>query len=159
MPDHALILTPADAAVDAVRQCARLGVPVATVVADGFLAGDPPGGDRRRVAAEHPGRSTLRLLGPSSLGVVNLHDRTGPHRQRRVRRADLPAGDVFVASQSGSALGALLSRGGEMGLGFRSMVSTGGELDLTLGEICHASVGDPLVAQLRAVHGKHRPCG
>ncbi len=146
VPDHVLILTPAGAAVDAVRQCARLGVPVATIVADGFLDGDRAGRDRRRALRSILDSSTLRLLGPGSLGVVNLHDRMALTGNAAFREPDLPAGDIFVASQSGSAIGALLSRGGEMGLGFRSMVSTGGELDLTLGEICHASVGDPLVA-------------
>ena len=43
VPEHALILTPADAAVGAVRECAELGVAVATVVADGFLGGTPDG--------------------------------------------------------------------------------------------------------------------
>ena len=146
VPDHVLILTPAGAAVDAVRQCARLGVPVATIVADGFLDSDRAGRDRRRALRSILDSSTLRLLGPGSLGVVNLHDRMALTGNAAFREPDLPAGDIFVASQSGSAIGALLSRGGEMGLGFRSMVSTGGELDLTLGEICHASVDDPLVA-------------
>ncbi len=146
VPDHVLILTPADAAVDAVRQCARLGVPVATIVADGFLDTDRAGRDRRRALRSILDSSALRLLGPGSLGVANLHDRMALTGNAAFREPDLPAGDIFVASQSGSAIGALLSRGGEMGLGFRSMVSTGGELDLTLGEICHASVDDPLVA-------------
>ena len=146
VPDHVLVLTPADAAVAAVGQCARLGVPVATVVADGFLDSDRAGRDRRRAMRHILDGSSLRLLGPGSLGVVNLHDRMALTGNAAFREPDLPAGDVFVASQSGSALGALLSRGAEMGLGFRSMVSTGAELDLTLGEICAASVDDPLVA-------------
>ncbi|WP_396043572.1 hypothetical protein [Aeromicrobium sp. UC242_57] len=58
---------------------------------------------------------------------------------------DLPSGNVFVASQSGSAIGALASRGKEMGVGFRGLVSTGGELDLTLGEICLSTVDDPAI--------------
>ena len=146
VPDHVLVLTPADAAVAAVGQCARLGVPVATVVADGFLDGDRAGRDRRRALRHILDGSSLRLLGPGSLGVVNLHDRMALTGNAAFREPDLPAGDVFVASQSGSALGALLSRGAEMGLGFRSMVSTGAEFDLTLGEICAASVDDPLIA-------------
>ena len=145
VPDHVLVLTPADAAVAAVGQCARLGVPVATVVADGFLDGDRAGRDRRRALRHILDGSSLRLLGPGSLGVVNLHDRMALTGNAAFREPDLQAGDVFVASQSGSALGALLSRGAEMGLGFRSMVSTGAEFDLTLGEML-ASVDDPLIA-------------
>src|SRR3954447_22769526 len=71
VPEHALILTPADAAVAAVRECARLGVAVATVVADGFLAGTPDGDRRRAELREILAASSLRLLGPSSLVVAN----------------------------------------------------------------------------------------
>ena len=36
IPDHAYIVTPTEAAVEAVEECGRLGVKVATVLADGF---------------------------------------------------------------------------------------------------------------------------
>src|SRR3954462_2964510 len=36
IPDHAYIVTPTEAAVEAVEECGRLGVKVATVRADGF---------------------------------------------------------------------------------------------------------------------------
>src|SRR3954469_4257114 len=64
VPEHVLVLTPADAAVAAVRQCAELGVTVATVVADGFLPGTPDGDRRRRDLREVLDGSALRLLGP-----------------------------------------------------------------------------------------------
>jgi len=146
VPEHALILTPADAAVEAVRECAEVGVAVATVVADGFIAGSPAGEERRRALLEIVGDTSLRLLGPSSLGVANVRQHMALTGNAAFAEDRLPAGDIFVASQSGSALGALLSRGAEMGLGFAGMVSTGNELDITLGEICLAAVDDPAVA-------------
>src|ERR1700722_7218993 len=36
VPEHAFILTPTDAAIDALQECAELGVPVATILAAGF---------------------------------------------------------------------------------------------------------------------------
>jgi acyl-CoA synthetase (NDP forming) len=56
---------------------------------------------------------------------------------------DLPVGRIFAASQSGSMIGALLSRGKARGIGFSGLVSVGGEVDLSLGEICAATVDDP----------------
>src|SRR5919197_4559556 len=155
VPDHALILTPADAAVAAVRDCAELGVPVATVVADGFLASTPDGARRREQLLEIVAGSTLRLLGPSSLGVANPVRAMALTGNAAFAETALPAGDVFVASQSGSALGALLSRGAEMGLGFAAMVSTGNEFDLSLGEICLAAA-DGGTARAGRGGGDHR---
>lgn len=146
VPDHVLVLTAADAAVEAVRECAELGVPVATVIADGFLPTDADGRRRRAELAQIVEGSSLRLLGPSSLGIANLPRRMALTGNAAFADESLPSGDIFVASQSGSALGALLSRGAEMGLGFASMVSTGNELDLSLGEICRSAVDDPQVA-------------
>ncbi|GAA2409713.1 acetate--CoA ligase [Actinomadura vinacea] len=145
VPDHVFVLTGADLAVEAVRECAGLGVTVATVMADGFLDGDERGGARRAELREIVGTSGIRLLGPGSLGVAALGHGLALTANAAFAEPGLGQGGVFVASQSGSAIGALLSRGKEMGVGFRGMVSTGNELDLTLGEICLASVGDPRI--------------
>jgi acyl-CoA synthetase (NDP forming) len=56
---------------------------------------------------------------------------------------ELPRGRVFVASHSGSMIGALVSRGKARGAGFAGLVSVGGESDLCLGEICMATLDDP----------------
>src|SRR5215203_673182 len=74
-PDHAYIVTPTDGALVAVEECGHLGVPVATILADGFTESDRDGAARiarlRAVCAE----TGIRLVGPSSLGVVNLRDK------------------------------------------------------------------------------------
>lgn len=143
IPDHVYIVTSADAALDSLQECARLGVAVVTLMADGFTESDPAGAERTQRLKGIVESSTTRVLGPSSLGVVNLSDGFLLTANAALAEPDLPRGDVFVASQSGSAIGALLSRGKSMGIGFRGLVSTGGELDLTLGEICLASIEDP----------------
>src|ERR1019366_874955 len=43
VPEHAYIVTGTDAAVEAVQECGRLGVKVATVLADGFTEAGPGG--------------------------------------------------------------------------------------------------------------------
>jgi len=48
-----------------------------------------------------------------------------------------------VASHSGSLIGALVSRGKARGVGFASLVSAGNEIDLSIGEICAATLDDP----------------
>ena len=145
VPEHAFILTGSDAAVDAARACAERGVRVATIMADGFVDSDE-GGTARRLGLQQIARELgMRVLGPSSLGVVNVHERLALTANAAFAEPDLPTGPVFVASHSGSVIGALVSRGKAMGIGFSGLVSTGGELDLSLGEICLATVDDPRV--------------
>ena len=55
-PDHAYIVTPTDAAIDAVAECGKLGVKVATVLADGFA--EPAAKDwRAKGACATPARA------------------------------------------------------------------------------------------------------
>ena len=75
VPEHAYIVLPTDAAVDAVEECARLGVKVATVLANGFSEAGAEGRAREDRLREISARSGLRIVGPSSLGVVDLRRR------------------------------------------------------------------------------------
>ncbi len=55
---------------------------------------------------------------------------------------ELPVGRIFAASHSGSMIGALLTRGKARGIGFAGLVSVGNEVDLSLGDICEATLDD-----------------
>jgi acyl-CoA synthetase (NDP forming) len=142
-PDHAYIVTPTDAAIDAVAECGRLGVKVATVLADGFTeAGE--WGDMRVARLRDICASTgIRVVGPSSLGIVDLRTCAMLTANAAFDEKDLPTGRFFAASHSGSMIGSLLSRGKARGIGFAGLVSVGNEVDLSLGEICEATVDDP----------------
>src|SRR5258708_27275442 len=75
-PDHVYIVTPTEAAVEAVEECGRLGVKVATVLADGFAETGGEGLARERRPRDTCARTGIRLVGPSSLGVVDLRTQT-----------------------------------------------------------------------------------
>nr|WP_255542849.1 acetate--CoA ligase family protein [Azospirillum sp. INR13] len=144
-PDHAFILTGTDAAIAALEECGRLGIPVATVLAGGFSEAGGAGAERERRLAEIGRSYGVRVLGPSSIGVVNVHERLVLTANAAFAEPDLPEGGVFVASHSGSLIGALLSRGKARGVGFAGLVSVGGEVDLSVGEICEATLDDPKI--------------
>ncbi|WPO43954.1 acetate--CoA ligase family protein [Tardiphaga sp. 42S5] len=143
VPDHAFILTPTEDAVDAAAECARLGVPVATILASGFSEGGEEGqklvARLQKICAD----TGLRILGPSSLGAINLRHKTIITANAAFAEPDLPAGGIFVASHSGSLLGGLISRGKSRNVGFAGLVSVGNEIDLSLGEVCSATLDDP----------------
>ncbi|SKB74079.1 Succinyl-CoA ligase like flavodoxin domain-containing protein [Arthrobacter sp. 31Cvi3.1E] len=66
-----------------------------------------------------------------------------PDRKRCRREPNTPQGGIFVASQSGRVIGALVSRARGRGIGFAGLVSVGGEADLSVGAICEAALEDP----------------
>jgi acyl-CoA synthetase (NDP forming) len=142
-PDHAYIVTPTDAAIEAVAECGKLGVKAATVLADGFTE-NGEWGDMRVARLRDICKSTgIRVVGPSSLGIVDLRTRAMLTANAAFDEPDLLSGRFFAASHSGSMIGSLLSRGKARGLGFAGLVSVGNEVDLSLGEICEATLDDP----------------
>lgn len=145
VPQHAFILTNSEPALAAVEECGRLGIPVATLLAGGFSESGAEGAERERRLRELGLRYGVRILGPSSLGVVNLHAHLVLTANAAFAEPGLPVGGIFCASHSGSMLGALTSRGRARGIGFAGLVSVGGESDLCIGEICAATLDDPQV--------------
>jgi acetate---CoA ligase (ADP-forming) len=143
VPDHVYIVTPTDAAIEAVEACGRLGVKVATVLADGFAETGAQGLAREARLREICAATGIRIVGPSSLGVVDLRSRAMLTANAVFDEPDWPPGRIFAASHSGSMIGALASRGKASGLGFAGLVSVGNEIDLSLGEICEATLDDP----------------
>jgi acyl-CoA synthetase (NDP forming) len=144
-PDHAYILTPTEAAIEAVEECGRLGIPVATVLAAGFGETGADGEAREARLRTACAATGVRLVGPSCLGIVNLNDRVLLTANAAFAETELPKGRIFAASQSGSLIGALVSRGKARGIGFAGLVSVGNEVDLGIGEICAATLDDPAI--------------
>jgi acetate---CoA ligase (ADP-forming) len=142
-PEHVYIVTPTDAAVAAVEDCGRLGVKVATVLADGFAEAGREGLAREARLRTACARSGMRLVGPSSLGIVDLRSKAMLTANAAFDETELPVGRIFAASHSGSLIGALLTRGKARGIGFAGLVSVGNEVDLSLGDVCAATLDDP----------------
>jgi acyl-CoA synthetase (NDP forming) len=116
----------------------------------------------------------VRLLGPNSMGVINTHARTALTTNAAFEADSIATGRVALVSQSGSMMGALLSRGAARGMGFSHLIGTGNEADLTAGEICSMLLDDPnvdvvclfleairaadrLAAAARKAHGRGKP--
>jgi acyl-CoA synthetase (NDP forming) len=143
VPEHAYIVAPTEAAMEAIEACGRLGVAVATVLSDGFAEAGAAGIARESRLTEIVQTTGMRIVGPSSLGIVNLRNGALLTANAAFDEPDLPVGKIFGASHSGGMLGTFLSRGRACGIGFAGLVSVGNEVDLALGEICLASLDDP----------------
>lgn len=145
-PEHAYVLAPTESVVEIVEQCARKGVKVATILAAGFAEAGEQGIERERQLKVLVEKTGIRVVGPSSLGVVNLKNGLLLTANAAFAEAGLPAGDVLVASHSGTMIGALVSRGKARGIGFGALVSIGNEVDVGIGELCAATLDSPEVS-------------
>jgi acyl-CoA synthetase (NDP forming) len=142
-PEHAYILAPTDAVLQSVEQCARRGVKVATILAAGFAEAGDEGRAREAKLLEIASKSGMRIIGPSSLGVVNLKNGLLLTANAAFAEPELPTGNIMVASHSGTMIGSLVSRGKARGIGFGALVSMGNEVDLGIGELCAATLDWP----------------
>jgi acyl-CoA synthetase (NDP forming) len=143
VPDHAYVLLPTEAVVDAVAACGKAGVPLVTVLADGFATAGGIGAARSAQLKKVSDETGVRVIGPSSLGVIDFRARLMLTANAAFGEPDWPVGRVFAASHSGSIIGALAAHGKARGIGFAALVSAGLEVDLGIGEMCAATLDDP----------------
>jgi acyl-CoA synthetase (NDP forming) len=143
LPEHAYIVASTDATMEAIEECARLGVPVVTALANGFSETGAEGTAREARIKAIIQQTGTRLVGPSSLGVVDLRHKAFMTANAAFDEPNLPVGRIFAASHSGGMIGTFLSRGKARGIHFAGLVSVGNEVDLSIGEICAATLDDP----------------
>jgi len=172
--DHAFVMAPGDAVEQALEDCGRRGVPVMSVYSDGFADAGAAGAARQLRLATRAKELGVRLLGPNSMGVVNLPGRLALTVNAVLEMDAPPAGTTSIVSQSGTMLGTVLSRGAARGLGFAKLVSLGNEADLGAGEVVELLAADPdtrvillfletvrdaprLAAAARAAHAAGKP--
>jgi len=139
--DHAFIMV--QDVEGAIEDCGRKGVPVASVFSDGFADAGADGMARQLRLAARARTLGVRLLGPNSMGMINLAGRVALTVNAVLEMDSPPAGATSIVSQSGTMLGTVLSRGAARGLGFAKMVSVGNEADLGVGELVELLAADP----------------
>ncbi|SFG88833.1 acetate--CoA ligase family protein [Pseudomonas sp. NFACC45] len=139
-PDVGLVLLSAKRSIEAVRSLAKLGCKAAVILASGFAEAGEDGHDLQQELKAAAG--SMRLLGPNTIGLVNLSARIPLSASGALEITDLPAGHVAVVSQSGGILGALLSRAAGRGIGLSSLISTSNEVDLEVSDFIDYLVDD-----------------
>jgi acetate---CoA ligase (ADP-forming) len=139
-PDVAIVLVGGAKVTDAVRQLAAIGTHAAIVLASGFGESGPEG----RALQEELKRAagTMRLLGPNTIGLVNVSERIVLSASNALVTDEIIAGNIALVSQSGGILGSLLSRAQAAGIGFSKLVATGNECDLEVADFIHHLVDD-----------------
>jgi acetate---CoA ligase (ADP-forming) len=141
--DVAVIALPAAQVPATVAQCAQRGISHAVVLGGGFRETGEEGAalERAMVAAAREGG--VRLIGPNCLGLVNVPARAYAAWGSLTRPPRVEAGPVSAVLQSASLGTSLVMQCAAEGIGFRLLVTSGNEADLTAPEILDFYVSDP----------------
>lgn len=140
--DHAFIMVPAQSVPEAIAQCCEKKVPVVTIFSDGFAETGAAGREKQEELLKLARASGVRLLGPNCIGLLDMHTHLVLSVNAVLEHAEIKPGATAIVSQSGSMMGALMSRGLGRGTGFSKLVSVGNESDLAVGEITDLLVDD-----------------
>ncbi len=139
--DVAFLAIPAEAAVQAVRDCARAGLSAAIVGSAGYAESLEAGGAERqaelaRIAAEEG----IRIVGPNCNGIYNAHlplsiGFNTAHAKRQ------PIGGISIFSHSGALFDAMAGRLHMLGAGLSLFASAGNEADLSVLDYMEYAIG------------------
>lgn len=125
-PQLALICTPAASVPGLIAECGRRGIKGAVILASGFaeVGGEGAALEREMMAkAEAHG---VRIIGPNTSGVFNLH-----HQINLLALDNVRPGDVGIISQSGNMLLSLALEAQHNGhVGFSTYVGPGNQSDI-----------------------------
>ena len=127
-PDAAIVLLGADRAQASIQALAERGAGAAIVLAGGY--GEMGAAGAHRQAELRAAAGTMRVLGPNTIGLVNVTDRITLSASGALELEGLQPGGVAVVSQSGGIMGSLLSRAVDRGIGLSKLIATGNEVDI-----------------------------
>lgn len=141
VPEVAVVLLGAERAHLAVKELAERGCAAAIVLASGYTETGEEGARRQQQLVEAAG--SMRILGPNTIGLVNLTDGIVLSPSGALEMDHFPVGGIGVVSQSGGILGSLLSRAAARGIGLSKLIATSNEVDLELADFIEHLADDP----------------
>jgi len=141
--DVAVIALPAAHVPGAVAACGKRGIPYAVVLGGGFREGGEAGLALEAQMLANARAHGVRLIGPNCLGLVNVHLQAYAAFGSITRPPYLPRGAVSAVIQSGGFGNSLVLQCAAAGVGFRYVVASGNEADITTPELIEAFIDDP----------------
>ena len=140
--DHIFIALDGDKIIEAINEAVSINVKCATILSGGFSESGLEGLDLEKKILDIANKGNIRVLGPNSIGIINISDSVILSANAMLELPNLKKGGLSVISQSGSLIGALLAHGASRGIGFSKLISVGNESDLSVGEIGKMLVDD-----------------
>ena len=151
-----VIAVPCDAVPQVLEDAARVRAKAAVVLTAA------PGGDAReseawsRQVAAIAARAGIRIVGPGAFGVI----RTDLGLNATFSDVPVLPGRLALVAQSGAVCTAMLDFAGPVGIGFSTVLSLGGVLDVDFGELLDALLVDEhtdgILVYVEQVHDARR---
>ncbi|MGM0702591.1 MAG: acetate--CoA ligase family protein [Pseudomonadota bacterium] len=125
-PELVLICTPAATVPGLIAECGRRGIKGAVILASGFAEIGGEGADLEREMMAKARAHGVRIIGPNTSGIFNLH-----HQVNLLALDNVKPGDVGIISQSGNMLLSLALEAQHNGhVGFSTYVGPGNQSDI-----------------------------
>jgi len=137
--DLAVVVVPAPAVLEVVKQCGDKGIDSAIVISAGFKESGPEGVERERQLADQARAQGTRVVGPNCLGIIatssGLNASFAPVFPNR--------GNIALMSQSGALATAVIDWSVQHNIGFSKFVSFGNGVDVGVVDLLRAWEDDP----------------
>ncbi len=130
--DTAFLAIPAEAAVQAVRDCARAGLKTVIVGSAGYAESlDAGGAERQRELQRIAEEAGIRIVGPNCNGIYNAHHPVSVGFNTSHAKRQVPGG-ISIFSHSGALFDAMAGRLAMLGAGLSLFASAGNEADMSV---------------------------
>jgi acyl-CoA synthetase (NDP forming) len=149
-PDLAIVAVPFAAVQASIEDLGRLGAKRAIIFSAGFAEAGAAGAQLQRQLVTISRAYGMRVLGPNCIGTFNARNACYATFSSSLENGFPENGRIAIASQSGAFGTHLFAAARALGLGVPTLVSTGNEVDVSLGEVIGALVEDDEVDVIAA---------
>ena len=148
--DFILVAVPSKIVVSVLEEAVIKKAKTALIFSSGFSEIGDQGEVLQNQIKKISQDSGLRVIGPNCLGLFNSANNFFPTFTTTVNRTTPLPGGIAIASQSGAYGSHIYMVAHERGLGIRYWMTTGNEVDLSVGETIQMMAEDPEVHTIMA---------
>ncbi len=159
VPDLIVVTTPAQTVASVIRDAGQKGVPAALVLSAGFAEAGAEGKARAAQVKVELDRYGMRMIGPNCVGImrpaIGMNATFAAAYEKPAK-----AGALALVAQSGAVCTAILDWAATTEIGFSSVISLGGALDVDFGEaldyLLHDTETKSILLYVEGVHDARR---
>lgn len=140
--DVVMVTVPANLALEVLRDCIEKEAKLA-IIRTAFEIGDDSNKQKLISSLELLREKGLRIMGPNSVGFVNVHEQISAYFHISLSVERLIPGEIGFISQSGGISGVIFNRAQDHKIGFSHLFSAGIEADLETADYIDFLIEDP----------------